>query len=310
MTSKHLDPVRQQLEVEYADLTTHLANIPEGDDLLGKLLRDQALDRASAIELELQGLDEEAFELAFAEKGSTSNHSLSTSVLTNLLSRFQHAITYAGWARMAGPGVHGQPPALIARLFETQVNAFKPGSFAVELSPYEASLEHEALEEALEDFLLLASLGASDSTLEPTEEVTELVHALGAEATKRFSLFFAKVHEAHLEARFEWQLRPEAGVALQPEEALALSAWLKDVDEDFETVTVMGTLTAADANDGLFAITDELGEIHDGKAAPELLSRAVIDGRYEAVMRVTTYRSTLTDMKRQRAVLESLTARE
>ena len=307
MTGDHLDLVRQQMEAELAGLTGLLEDSGEPQGFLGQLLRAQAEDRISNLGAELEGLESEAFELTFAEKGALYRHSLSTSVLANLLSRFQKAVTYAGWARLAGPGVFGDPPALVARSFETEVNAFKPGSFAVELAPYEAALEHTDLVGTLSDFLLLADAGVSEDKPRPPDEVIELAQSLGAEATKRFAHFFAKVHEAHLEVRFEWLSRPEAAVALQPEQALALSKWLRDVDEEFDTVTVSGTLTAADANEGRFAITDDLGEIHDAKAAPELLSHAVIENRYVATMRVTTYTSTLTGKVKQRAVLETLT---
>ena len=307
MTSEHLDLVRQQMEAELAGLTGLLEDAGESQGFLGQLLRSQAQDRVSAIGVELEGLNSESFELTFAEKGALYRHSLSTSVLSNLLSRFQKAVTYAGWARLAGPGVFGDPPALVARAFETEVNAFKPGSFAVELAPYEDALEHTDLVGTLSDFLMLAGAGVSEDRPRPPEDVIELAQSLGSEATKRFGHFFAKLHEAHLEVRFEWLSRPEEAVALQPDQALALSKWLKDVDEEFDTVTVSGTLTAADANEGRFAITDDLGEIHDGKAAPELLSHVVIDNRYAATMRVTTYTSKLTGNVNQRAVLETLT---
>jgi hypothetical protein len=87
-----------------------------------------------------------------------------------------------------------------------------------------------------------------------------------------------------------------------------LSAWLKAVESQIDTVTITGSLSAADSNEGRFAVTDELGEIYDGRAAPELLSHAMIDGLYIARMRMTTFTSTVTGEERRRPVLESLDA--
>lgn len=306
MTSQHSNLARAQMEAELASLSEHLESVPPTDDFVLQLIRRQSEDRVSALRLEMDDLESEIFELSFSEKAAFAKHSISTSVLANLLTRFQKAITYAGWARLAGPGVHGPPPSLISRAFETEVNAFQEGSFAVELSPYEAALEHEALEGAFYDFLALASAGKAPDDAAPSEEIAEVAQSLGTEATRRFALFFAKVHEAQLEARFEWHSDPEKAVALQPEQALQVAAWLKSVEEQFDTLTITGTLTAADVNDARFAVTDELGEIHEGKAAPELLSRAVIDDLYIARMRVTTFTSTITGQVRTRSVLESL----
>lgn len=302
----HADVVRAQMQAEIDDLTAHLrASPPSG--FASRLTRMQGESRVEAIQSELNGLGSDVFEMAFSEQASYAKHSLSTTVLSNLLSRFQRAITFAGWARLAGPGVHGTPPALVARAFETEVNAFAPGSFSVALSPYESAIEHEQLEGALSDFLTLAAAGLStDADVNASDQLAELAQALGAEATRRFALFFAKVHESQLEARFEMKSLPEFSVALQPDEALRVASWLKNVEQRFDLLTVTGALTAADSNAGRFAITDELGEIHDGKAAPELLSRATIDNLYVARMRVTTLTSTTTSVTRRRAVLEAL----
>ena len=305
MTEQQSELARRQMQAEIDQLEASLPGT-QGDDFVMALMRDQAEGRIAALRAEIQGLESDVFELSFAERASFAKHSLSTTVLSNLLSRFQRAITYAGWARMAGPGVRGTPPTFVARALETEVNAFVPGSFSIELTPYEAALEHLALENALSDFLALATLGSASESATPSDELAEIAQTLGAEATRRFELFFAKVHEAQLEARFERASDPGAGIALQPEQALQVAKWLKAVEERFDTVTVTGTLTAADSNEGRFAITDELGQIHEGKAAPELLSRAVIDGSYIATMRVTTFKSTVTGTARSRAVLELL----
>lgn len=310
MSNEHADLLRRQIEAEMADLNQHLAASVPPDDFLGQLLHSQAHGRLDALGAEMDSLESEVFELAFSDQETIAKHSLSTSVLTNLLGRFQRALTFAGWARVAGPGVRGTPPAAIARAMETEVNAFVPGSFAIELTPYQLALEHEALDAAFDDFLTLANAGLSEDAPTPTVAVTEVAQLLGAEATRRFALFFAKVHEAHLEARFGRLSDPDTEVQILPEQALQLSAWLKGVEQAIATVTVSGVLSAADSLTGRFALTDELGEVHEGRAAPELLSRGVIDGLYVATMRVTTSKSNVTRAENKHAVLEALTARE
>lgn len=311
MSVDQTDTARLQMEAEKASLRAHLESAhSQTEGFAAQMLRRQASERIAALERDISQLDEDVFELAFAEKSDLARHSLPTTVLTNLLSRFQKAITYAGWARLSGPGIHGTPPAIIARAFETEVGAFGQGSFLVALSPHDTTLEHDALHQAFVDFLSLA--GAATEIDAPTvrEPVEHLAQRLGGEATKRFALFFSKLHEAQLEARFEWRSRPEKAISLQPVQAKAVAAWLRAVEQKFDTVTVRGTLTAADSNDARFAITDELGEIHLGKAAPELLSHAMIDAPYVARMRVTTFKSSVTGSAHKRAVLEALDAIE
>ena len=310
MNDQHSDLARAQMDAEISVLERHLRSRPDGDDFLASLMRTQAEDRLAAVSAERAGLDDDALDLAFSEQGSNARHSMSTSVLANLLGRLQKALTFAGWARMAGPGVAGDPPSLVVRAFETEVRAFTAGSFQVELGPYESALEHGALEGAFDDFLRLAEAGLRADGPRADDDVLELAQMLGSEATRRFALFFAKVHEAQLEARFERRADPEHAVVLHPAQALQISQWLGDVEEQFETVPVAGRLTAADVNGGRFAITDEMGEIHEGRAAPELLSHAVIDGAYFATMRVTTSTSVVTGVERKRAVLEALTRQD
>jgi hypothetical protein len=193
----------------------------------------------------------------------------------------------------------------VARILETQVEAFALGSFAIDLSPHEMALEHEVLEGALRDFLALAAAG-EDPEAVSNDDLTEVAQTLGPEATRRFVFFFSKIHEARLAAKFAWDSDLDAPVVLNPDQADRVSKWLGDVQQLFDTVTIRGRLTAADINGRRFAITDELGEIYEGRAAPELLSHAVIDNVYDATMRVTTLKSTVTASERSRAVLESL----
>lgn len=308
MSVEPLQALRQQVNEQLESLRSRLTSpaLAEPTSPAARALRRQVTLQIAKLEQELATAGAEGFEMSFAEVKAPDSHSIGTTVLANLLSRFQRAITFAGWARLSGPGVSGDPPRLISRALETQVDAFAYGSFVVELSPHETALEHLALEAALGDFLAIAEVGTEAELEVASDRLAPLTHDLGGEATRRLALFFAKLHEAQLDARFQWTSSPETHVSIRPEQARLLSKWLKNVEQDFESVPVRGVLTAADQNGGRFAITDELGQLHEGRAAPELLSRAVIDAPYLAQIRVTTFKSTATGEVTERGVLESL----
>lgn len=312
MSRTSVDDLRTQLTAERDELAARLDGraLAHPESVTSRLLRRQAELRMDAVSAELAATEGERFEMALVDTQAPQAHNVSTTVLANLLSRFQRAVTYAGWARLSGPGVVGVPPSLVSRLFETQVNAFAPGSFVVNLSPHEASLEHEALDGAIDAFLEVAHAGVEADLESASGALSPLTQELGKEATTRMALFFAKLHEAQMEARFTWANHPERSVSVNPEQSKMLAEWLKSVEQEFVTVPLRGTLTAADTQAGRFAITDELGEVHEGRAAPELLSRAVIDAPYRAQVRVTRSKSAATGHISERIVLESLAAIE
>ena len=177
---------RAQMQAEAQSLRQLLSSTNRADEdepFSVTVARAQTVDRIRALEEEMAELETDSFDLSFASSQAPAAHSLPTSTLANLLSRFQRALTYAGWARLAGPGVGGDPPALVARAFETQVNALVPGSFVVALSPHEQSLEHDALHGAFDDFLGLAEAGAGKDG-PSNDAVAEIAQGLGTQATR------------------------------------------------------------------------------------------------------------------------------
>jgi hypothetical protein len=87
MTHELSEVAREQMAEELAQLRAHLDATPRSEDFALSLLREQSEDRASALEAQLAGGTHEKFGLTFAPEDDPGSHSLSTTVLTQLLSR-------------------------------------------------------------------------------------------------------------------------------------------------------------------------------------------------------------------------------
>lgn len=251
-------------------------------------------------------LNEERLVLRFGV--GSPEHALPTATLGLLLTRFQKALTYTGWALLSGPGIDGDPPARIERSTSTQVLALAPGSFEVPLSPQTLELPTESegqdvLDKAISVVLDLAKAASTDTF---GDEVEARAEELGRQPSRRLSLWFKKLAEHDLDTAFEWSSRPDLGVRVTSEQAGALSRWLSDVQERFSEITVTGTLAAADALKGRFAIVDDTEGEYAGKVASELLDREVIGKRYRANLQVRTLRSARTGVTRDSYTLLGL----
>src|SRR5215207_8529448 len=127
----------EQLREEISEHRRFLASLPDDDDFVSGIVRDQTERRIRFLSEELEAVTSKLLDLRFDDR--LHSRAIQTSLLSNLLSRFQTALTYTGWALEAGPGIRGTPPSRIDRSTETEVLALAPGSFLVRIR--KASLE-------------------------------------------------------------------------------------------------------------------------------------------------------------------------
>jgi hypothetical protein len=95
-------------------------------------------------------------------------------------------------------------------------------------------------------------------------------------------------------------------VEIDPIHAKTLGMWLEEMEQRTREVSVEGVLKVADTLRNRFAIAGNDGQRYEGRAHPQLLAHAVIEGRYWALMRITTSTSDRTGAKIDRISLIEL----
>lgn len=297
----------QQLLDEVAAHREFLEQHPEGATFSSRVVFQQIESRIDELETELEALRDEHFTFRLVHQGRESS-AIDTSLLGYLLTKLQTALTYTGWALMAGPGVDGAPPVSINRQTSTEVVALAPGSFEVTIRKTVPELRVEGegtdlLDPALDAFLTLAEAAAQEGF---DATVLDVASDLGGQSSRRLSQWFAKLADESMTADLAWSVAPERSVILRPTESRMLSEWLNSVQEKTAETVIVGVLRTADAIKKRFALETETGETREGKADPELLHGAEIDARYRARVRIVVSESEHTTAVTEKLTLLSL----
>jgi hypothetical protein len=290
-----------QLREEISHHERFLSTLDDDDDFITQMIREQAQERIRFLSEELAAVTDKLLDLRFDDE--LHRRSMPTGLLALLLSRFQTALTYTGWALEVGPGIKGEPPARIDRSTETEVVALTAGSFLVRIRKSSLELDSGTLDNAVEAVLELAEAGARGTLNTELEEKAQL---LGREPSRRLALFFRKLSESSLTTSFHWQGLPEREIEIDPVQAGNLGMWLEEVEESIREATVRGILKVADTLRGRFAIVDESGRTYEGRAEPRLLAHVEIEAEYAADLHITTSVSDRTGAATERMTLLSL----
>jgi hypothetical protein len=290
-----------QLREEISQHERFLSTLDEDDDFITQMTREQTEERIRFLNEELKAVTDKLLDLRFDDE--LHRTSMPTGLLAQLLSRFQSALTYTGWALEVGPGIKGEPPVGIDRSTETEVVALAAGSFLVRIRKSSLELDSSLLDNAVQAVLELADAGARDALNAELEERAQL---LGREPSRRLALFFRKLQENSLTINFNWKGFPEREIEVDPVHAGNLGMWLEEVQQSIRELTVRGILKVADTLRSRFAIVDEAGRTYEGRAEPRHLAHVVIEAEYVADLQITTSVSDRTGASTDRITLLSL----
>lgn len=310
--SEETDLREVQLRDELRRLEAMDLNEEAASTFTGQLVQAQTDRRLSDIRQELNALRDRHLEVRLVDP--RDGHAVDTGLLGQILRRFQSSLDYIGWALRAGPGIEGDPPTFITRRTSTEVLALPTGSFKIVLRGTTLELDYMSdetrdelsslLEESLGRILALARAGEMDEFPDSLEELT---HELGAQPTRRLSLWFKKLADNSLTTSLTPAADPRQTVTVTPPQARAISEWLAHVQDTVENITVRGVLRIADEVRGRFGIEDAAERLYEGKAAPELVQHKQIGAEYVASVQVTVRYSDHTGARRETYTLLSLT---
>jgi hypothetical protein len=308
----HLDLRESQLRSQIEQQERILQALPDDETFSTSVVRNQTVALVQDLRAELEELRDERLVVRLRDE-TRDRLAIDTALLGQILTRFQSALTYIGWALFSGPGIEGNPPATLARRTSTEVVAFAPGSFKIAMRKAHLQLPFatapasdgtsQLLEQSVETLFALLSAAAEG---EYPEELEELAEQLGAEPARRLALLFKKLAAKALTTEVTWSLAPDRHTIVRPNQARMLASWLESVEERLGEVVIRGVLRSADDVRGRFGLQDEDEALYEGKAAPELLLHKEIGASYNARIQVAKSVGERTKVERQRFVLLSL----
>lgn len=274
-----------------------------GENFTAQMVRSQLTERRNELSQLLETARSRELEIRFVDPDAPSAHTLETSVLGALLTRFQTTMNYIVWALEAGPGVTGRIPVSIRRTAATEAIALAPGSFRVVLR----STELQVADSFGRGIQTLLDVSSFTGDINDDEEIEEQVADIGPQAVARLQKFFGRIAKEGLATSFVWRADGFREVFVEPYEAELIAEWLSDTVIKVTTTTIRGALRMADSDAMRFAIEDADGVRHEGRSEVDLSERT-IDAIYDADVVLTTYQMRRTGALRERVSLLDLRA--
>jgi hypothetical protein len=270
-----------------------LASFRDDGSPTAQIMRAQIERRNESLERKLDESRNPALELVLGGEAMPSGR-IPAELLGALVSRFQRAVTWTASAIRFGPAAEKEPPASIRHGTALDIVAVGAGSFRIRMRrpPLDderqqriAETDRGVFEKSVETILNFAETAERG---EFSEGVEGQARAIGPRPASILRLFVKKLADSGSNATFDWRSTEARHVFLSASSARALSDWLGSVEYEQREQTILGVLVAADTERGTFAIRDVDGNLYPGKAAPDLVDSARINGVYEARVRVVT----------------------